>query len=328
MKEKYVVVGPGNDYISQIFSDVSHSEQGIVLKYPIKRVNRLLTALHHIHFSIALNSKIDLPFKNIWDNYYSIEQINFDPETTYYIIFTDISVCRYSIKYLKKLSEKENVVLGLTILNIMATKEQLLLKKTQLFDYVFSFDKKDSLKYNFIFWPLIYSTIKNYNVLKEQSAFFVGNAKKRLTLINEMFDKFETNQILSEFYVSNVPKNNQIYKNHPNFHYNQWLNYNQVLAKVRNSKYIVEIVDNDQDGLTLRSAEAIILNKKIITNNQSIKSLKFYNPEHMLVFENPSDIDLNFFSNDSYPDYQYDQSFSPLKIFEYMEKSLNRKGKS
>ncbi|MGL4694357.1 hypothetical protein [Enterococcus larvae] len=321
MEERYIVIGPGSDYVKHIFLDIDNLENGIVFAAPIREKSYILSKLHHIHFSLALNRKMDLPFKGIWDNYYSLSQVAFDKDIRYYLIFTDISACRYSFEYLHSLSQKKNITLGLTILNIMSDNESLLRNKLPLFDYIFSFDKNDAEQYNFIFWPLIYSNSKYEvtNTSHSNRAFFAGNAKKRLETIHGLFSKLTEMNVSAEFYVSKVPEEQQRYAGNPHFHYNQWLDYQTILQETLSSEYVVEIVDDNQNGLTLRSAEAICMNKRIVTNNQSIKLSEFYDPSYVHVFKDPEDIDIEFFKQDLNVDYHYDGSFSPVRLIEYMK---------
>ncbi|MCB5954633.1 hypothetical protein [Enterococcus sp. CWB-B31] len=322
MKEEYIVIGPGSDYVKHIFSDIDNFEGGTLFATPVKDGNKLLTLVHHIHFSLAINRKLNLPFKRVWNNYYSLSQVKFDDSVQYYLVFTDISACRYSYKYLCELSRKKNVKLGISILNIMSAVGSLLKEKLELFDYIFSFDKKDSQKYGFIFWPLIYSSspeVEKENCINR--AFFVGNAKRRLDIIHGVFDQLSQLDIPSEFYVSKVSKDRQVYTQDPHFHYNQWLNYKDVMMETQRSNCVVEIVDDNQSGLTLRSAEAITMNKKILTNNESIKLSKFYDPKRIFIFKDPKEITLEFFNQNLEVDYQYDNSFSPEMLIKYMKQN-------
>lgn len=57
---------------------------------------------------------------------------------------------------------------------------------------------------------------------------------------------------------------------------------------VLQSKILVDIKRPSHDGLSFRFFEAIGYDKKIITNNQSVKHYDFYNPNNILItdFEN------------------------------------------
>ena len=47
-----------------------------------------------------------------------------------------------------------------------------------------------------------------------------------------------------------------------------------------------------QSGVTLRSIEAILFNKKLITTNKSIKKYDFYNPNQIFILENENYSDI------------------------------------
>lgn len=321
MKENFIVVGPGSDYGNRIFSDIRKIPNGIVLDSPVGSGKSLLSKLHHIHFSFYLNKKINLPFKKIWNKYYSLSAIDLKKDEFYYILFTDVSACRYSYDYIKKISEMSNVFLMLDNLNIVSAKKKLLSPRFKLFDLIFSFDKSDAEKYDFIFWPLIYSTPQvAKNNLASDSVLFVGNSKNRLDIIHSLYENLMNLGIPLNFYISKVPKKKQIFSAHETVHYNEWVTYQTVLELSNSSQCIVEIVDPDQVGLTLRSAEAILLNKKLLTNNKSILMSKFYNKDYIQVFDDPSNIDISFFDNSVQVDFEYDNSFSPIELFNYAVK--------
>ena len=66
--------------------------------------------------------------------------------------------------------------------------------------------------------------------------------------------------------------------------------------------------------MTLRYYEAITYNKKLITNNEMVKKLPFYNPYYMFVFCDPEDIDLAWVKRSVKVDYHYNNEFSPKEL--------------
>ena len=57
-----------------------------------------------------------------------------------------------------------------------------------------------------------------------------------------------------------------------------------------------------QRGLTLRSLEAMIMGKKLITNNKHIMTMPFYSSQNILIIDNNTDITniTNFLESESY----------------------------
>ena len=101
-------------------------------------------------------------------------------------------------------------------------------------------------------------------------------------------------------------------------HYNQWLEYDQVLDYIKRSNCIVEIMDGAQDGVTLRTMEAICYNKKLLTNNKSMRESDYYKSGHIQVFESPDEIDTEFVRKRESVNYNYNGEFSPVRLIEHI----------
>jgi len=80
-------------------------------------------------------------------------------------------------------------------------------------------------------------------------------------------------------------------------HYNCWLNYKQVLQRVADTKCVLEILQGEQHGFTIRTCEAVTYKKRLITNNQFLKKQPFYDPRFMCVIKKASDIPVDFISD-------------------------------
>lgn len=53
----------------------------------------------------------------------------------------------------------------------------------------------------------------------------------------------------------------------------------------RRARCLLEITQANQSGLTVRCLEALFFDKKLITNNTSVRKLPFYNPARFFVLE-------------------------------------------
>ena len=96
--------------------------------------------------------------------------------------------------------------------------------------------------------------------------------------------------------------------------YIQLIDYNQILDELQKFDTVLEVVQPGQVGVTLRYYEAITYNKKLITNNEMVKKLPFYNPDYMFVFCDPEDIDLEWVKRSIKDDYHYNNEFSPKEL--------------
>jgi hypothetical protein len=78
---------------------------------------------------------------------------------------------------------------------------------------------------------------------------------------------------------------------------NQTISYEQNIKNILASKCLIEIVEDGLKGVTLRPLEALAFNRKLLTNNQNIVSLDFFNENNICVYD--EDINLSGFMNKS-----------------------------
>ena len=188
-------------------------------------------------------------------------------------------------------------------------------KRKNFFDQVYSFDKKDCDNYGFIYHPTNYSMVDLRSDYIEQDAFYVGVSKGRADIIANVYKKLNSKGANLQFYISGLESGE---KKIDGIHYNEWLNYGQILEMIQHSNCIVEIMDGKQEGVTLRTMEAICYNKKLLTNNQSMKESKYFNTGNIQVFSTPEEIDVNFIMNREKIDYKYEGEFSPIHLLEHI----------
>lgn len=317
--DEIYVVGPGSDYGNAMWSDFGKIANGEEYLYAISTNNRFLKLLHHIHFSFALNKKRDLPFQKIWKRFYSIENIRFQDSKNYFILLPDVSACRIDKSYLEQLHNRKNVCLVLFVVNIMQRKTRLITDRIKCFDYVYSFSEVDAQKYGFIFHNSVYSRqIVNMNQSINYDAFFAGSySEKRLKDLRVLSQRMIDSGLVPQFHVNNVKKQNIL---DDSIIYNNPLSYNELLNKTLASNCIIEILaEGAECGFTMRTAEALCYNKKLITNNAQIKYSKYYDPQKIQIFSNVEDVDINFVVDRTPIDYKYEDDFSPLEILKNNE---------
>jgi hypothetical protein len=313
--DEYILVAPGSDYGRAMWSDIEKLPNGTILESALQPCGKALTVLHHIHFSFAINRKIQLPFQNVWKALYSLETVRFDSVKKYCVIYTDVSAARTDLKYLAKLKERKNITMVLVMVNTMARRGSLIEKRMAFFDLIYSFDQRDCDKYGFIYHPTNYSMVDMENEAVVNDAFYVGVSKGRAETIAAVQKRITSQGGKAEFYISGLESGE---KKREGIHYDHWLNYRQVLDYIRTSNCIVEIMDGKQEGVTLRTMEAICYNKKLLTNNPVMRESKYFRTGNIQVFENPDEIDVDFVKNQEKVDYEYEGEFSPIHLIEHI----------
>lgn len=316
--DEYILIAPGSDYGRAMWSDIGELENGSVLEKAIASENRLVNLLHHIHFSFALNSRMQLPFQNVWENAYALSKIHLQPSKKYCIIYTDVSAGRTDVKFLKKLHERKNVTLVLALVNTMDRKRKIMEARLPYFHQIYSFDKRDAQQYGFMYHPTFYSRADRKDMKIKQDAFFVGVARDRLDILHKLYEKMRDCGIEAQFYISKVKRPDRKY---PDIHYNRWLSYADVLTQVMESNCIVEVMGGSQKGVTMRTMEAICYNKRLLTNNQAVRDLPFYDERFISIFSDVDDIDWSFVRERSPVEYVYRDEFSPIRLIDQINET-------
>lgn len=133
-----------------------------------------------------------------------------------------------------------------------------------------TFEPTDAINYKLELKPQI-GIINSTNEQESPSIdiYFCGKLKGRNTSINNI-------QLISKEYgfVTKfiIPKSSGDY-----------ISYEENLYNVSQSRCILEIVQDNQSGPTLRAIEALLNKKKLITNNKYIKKQDFYNSQNVFI---------------------------------------------
>ncbi len=153
----------------------------------------------------------------------------------------------------------------------------------QLYDVVCTFSKEEAKQYGLYLLPLIHGfdveAIKNTDI--KYDLCYVGNAKDRLDDIHRIYNELSKEYRLS-FHIMNVPDDEIKY---PGIVYNEPIGYEESLRISASSRAILEYVEKNQMFSTIRHAEAILLNRKFITNNLRIVEDPLYQKEYVFCLD-------------------------------------------
>jgi hypothetical protein len=183
-------------------------------------------------------------------------------------------------------------------------------EKAQLFEHVGTFDPFDAKAQNWGYRPLFASN-SGFAASELQGnqwdLCFAGTVHSdRLQVIQKIKNKLPCD--LNFYCFAHVPSElilrlkKYAFSVYRNFDKTQLttksLPYDEVLEKFNHSKAIIDIEHPGQRGLTMRSIEVLLANKKLITTNRSIISSDLYHADSVLVIdrENPI-IDIEFLNS-------------------------------
>ena len=193
-------------------------------------------------------------------------------------------------------------------------------KLKQSFDYLLTYDEQEAETNDIEHYSLVYS--KNFDTpLAEEETVdvcFVGHVKNRYNEIIKLQNKFASMGLSTKFYLVGVPKKNRVET--PGIEYgNKYLSEEKYFSEyITKSRCLLEIGNPGTDAITARAREAVVYNKKLITNCRAIVDSKYYNPEMMLLYSSEDDIDAAFFQNKK-ADYRYAGDYEPESLLNKIE---------
>lgn len=301
MKYNFVVFGSEEEYYKYSYMELNSDKipNACYFTKPFDGpgfLNRILSCIRRIHMSPKFTKFVKLPLKKIWNPLIFKNPFSDDKP----ICFLFFSAGRFNdhipygfVEYLKKTFPKSKYVVFYQDL-IFANKRLISLQKyKEMMDLVISFDYEDCIEHNLIYHPLVYSDISDQitSNVEASDIYFCGAAKNRLNDILSAYDHFNSLGLKCDF---NVITTNQKEITSCSLHngvvVSSYMPYNENLKHIVNTKYILEIMQKGGTGYTIRVCEAIAFGKKIISNNNYLKSSIFYNEDDIVIFDNVNKI--------------------------------------
>lgn len=233
--------------------------------------------------------RINLPFKRIWYPLF-IKSLNIKQDEDTIIIIYDRNVLTFEKDFIKLLRKKYSklrlVYLFTNVARISGASDHNLLDElTFSYDMVFAFDKQDSIQYGFKYNPLIYTAklpVTHDSCIKDSDLFYIGLAKDRLPVLLEIFEKAKKIGLKCDFNIVEVPKSDQKYSTE--IKYNTPMKYIEVLQHIKHTKCIVDVIQGNSTGYTIKTAEALVLGRKLLTTNINIEREPFYSSDKILIY--------------------------------------------
>lgn len=191
------------------------------------------------------------------------------------------------------------------------------------FDQIFTFDPNDATEYGLDYCNTIYSKIvDNISSENKYDICYFGNIKDRLLKINELLKESKSHHVnlLLKLSGCSSEDRNLLPKEAVLKHI---MPYEKLLMLTQMSNCIFDMTQDGQTGVTFRYYEAIIYNKKLITNNKAIQNLPYYDNRYIKFYNNIKDIDWGWVKKRETIDYGYNGEFSPLNLLKRIEMKLD-----
>lgn len=304
---KIVILGNKQEWCKYSLSDFA--------KYDARLINSIFpgkkTVFHkliRLHYSEKMNRIVNLPLKRIWYKIFC-DDILPNTERPLLLIIYDWNKLGNDEGFLSYVKHRyKDVKMVYMFTNIAkisgAMKNSFIGKLKEFYDVIYAFDEEDSRRYGFRYSPLLYSL---NHVNKEppiNQVFYVGNAKDRLPTLFAVYDRLRELGETCNFHIVGVPEEQVTDKE--GIIFNQPISYEECIYNIEKSTCLLDVIQGESTGFTIKVCEAIYYNKLLITTNEHIRDLPFYSERYIKIIKNPNEITSDFFENAALV--QYDKS--------------------
>lgn len=331
--DKYRLIVFGDDWDVYRVAYRDWIEDPKIVYIPTFRPKGLSGFLQKVHFNPKLNQMIQLPGKQCWNDSYLQGVV----EDKMCFLMTDHWMRMEGgiklLPYLRKKYPEARVVCFAQDLMAMIRDHYLCrpvdvdyLKKYA--DLVISYDKEDAQRYGILYHPTVFSPIHIEQGMfgDHYDLFFLGRDKGRLNHLVNICRAATERGLKCHFIMLEVPCNERVecdgmvYSDEP-------IPYMDNLRYCAESRCVVEMLQHHASSPTYRTWEAISLNKKLMTNSESIKDSEIYDERYISVFHDESDFDWDFVERTDV--FQggnpYQELIRPEALVKFIEKELNIK---
>lgn len=265
-------------------------------------------------------NKLHLPFERAW---FDESVLDYDGKI---VIFESLCTPTY-VEWLRKKKPNADIVFWYwNIAKNTVSPDALNAKWCRKW----SFSRLDCKEYGMKFNPLPYF----YELILEQQEIkydiiFVGKDKGRLPVLLDLKETFEQKGLKVKFIIS--PTNSYT----KNSEYSPAISYMESVRLGMQSKAVLDYIEINNSGQSLRVVEALFQKEKIITNSILISDYDFYCPENIFILGRDNMEDLPKFLNTPYKEvdpkiveqYEFDRVIK--RFFEsdgYSEKMMEHIG--
>lgn len=309
-------------YYSICLEDLNKEKDVIVINYPLDYKSKPVRFLFKIYNSIKRNVKRYLKieeFDRIWYPYY-FDKKKLENEEPACVVFISYPQEGY-LKYLR--SKYPNTLLVKAIRDLASTQKRFkYFYESGIFDYWMSFDAGDCEKYDMIPFSEFESRIElsENSDVESSDVFFTGRAKNRLPKLIETYDYLTSLGQNCLFFIMGAKEEEKVQRD--GIHYmEKGMSYRRMLEYSIKTKCLLDINQEGALGYTSRFLEAVIYNKKLLTDNLSVKETKFYQSSGIFCSNDIKEVSVDFF-NQGDPNYDYQGEFSPIHFVDIIKKEI------
>ncbi|MET0384231.1 MAG: hypothetical protein ABW032_12495 [Burkholderiaceae bacterium] len=152
----------------------------------------------------------------------------------------------------------------------------------------YTFDPADARDHGLRLAPQVYRRVTPddlpapHGEAPRRDVYFLGIDKGRLPALQALKADFDRIGLSSHFHVV-ADKRRRYREGDRAWLASRWLPYDENLRQVFESRALLELLQSTQSGPTIRSMEALFLNRKLITNNRSLRETPLYHPSRIFI---------------------------------------------
>ena len=190
------------------------------------------------------------------------------------------------------------------------------------FDAVITYDREDAAAFGYAYVdiPIWRSEAPAPDV--DSDIYFCGRDKQRADLLYSVYNRLRAAGLKCRYHVVGSLDSDYARQD---ITFTDWVPYPDVVAELRASGCVLEMIAAQNRGATLRYKEAVMYNKKLLTNNPDLEELPYYDPRYMHFFQTAEDIDIEWLRRGDAVDYAYRGEFSAEQFLKNVSEVLNRK---
>ncbi len=316
-----VSYNPGS-YHTVCYKDLESDGRACAVSWPLDYAPKWLRYLYWIHNSPKTNRLFSLPLKKLWYPHYFHDQPA--PGQRYCFVVSNLELPVDYYRYLKKKYPGSKMVLlhrDLVELSMQWHPEYTEEIRRELFDVRFTYDREEAARYGFRHFDEFESLTEvrraeNYPLW---DVYFAGKAKDRLPQLLAVYRRLTAAGLTCHYYLTGVAPEQR--EPLPGITYaDENIPYIEMLYHTVNARCVLDINQGGAVGYTSRFLEAVMYNKKLLTNNPSVKESKFYREDCICCYSSVDEIDPSFVTEGAENvDYHYQNEFSPTHLIEVIE---------
>ncbi|AVF47146.1 hypothetical protein CMT89_11120 [Elizabethkingia anophelis] len=257
-----------------------------------QRLNNLYQKVIHNNRSLKTLYRFNLHKEQIYDKINRYKHIDYT-----LIIRPD----NYPLDFLNKLKSISGKMVGYQWDGLDIFPD--IKKYFSLFDRFFVFDENDVSDQflpttNFYF---DYNKETEYNG-SNKNVYFLGSfVKNRIKNIKRIITEINKTDFEADIFLLNKKrKYDLLLQNTGAKLLTQPVSFQQNLQNVKNASVLIDFQNNKHGGLSFRIFEALFFEKKILTNNPSVKRYDFYNENNIYIFHEDNINEIAKFLNKPY----------------------------